>query len=337
MPSAVRRTQPNSYEVAKEIDGHPGREWTYAVFNSRAEALRFASPAELFYEPVSTYDQLVAGMKINLDQLQWGADIDIMHRMRLGLRWHRSNFYAPSGRLPQLRPEDEFVGLHMADVISLEHMETESPTIVFMNRWEGWGDERRGYLTRADFDDYVVEIWVNRPSTSGASPAQARDMQAATFGPLSNRLTAVRRAWATERPIATKAVLVSDRPHTLHRIQVTSLRTKRTVRIIELRHEVFGGIGRVHLQVGGGEPAELDELFVWPERRRCGYGSFLLHQAVQAARDAGHRELTAPIYDGDLLSVWGPAAKAFLSNHGFAVHPVGERMPSCQRRGYLSL
>lgn len=334
MPSTHRDPGRTGYLLAKQIDGHSGQEWTYVVFGSRVRALRLAGPATMFYEPLSTFDQAFAAAFINMDQRQSGAQDDVLHNVSVGLRWYRSGFYAEGGRLPGVTADDEFVGLHVVAVVGLEG----NDTLVLLNRWEGWGDsDQCGYLTRQVFDGYAEEVWLNRPSTVGLSPEQARDMSKAIHGPLAGRLEAVRQAWVKRRPISSTSVLIDDRVHTLYTKQVTSARTKRTVILVEIRHEVFGGVARGHVHVGGDQPAEIEEIFVWPDYRRRGYGSYLLLDMLRLARERTHHEATAPIYDGDLLSVNGPAAEAFLHHHDFRLRRVDERRPRCQRRGTLDL
>jgi GNAT superfamily N-acetyltransferase len=322
------------YLLAKEIDGHPGREWSYAVFTSRVRAMRAFSPATYFYEPLASFDSARLGNAVVWDQFHANGDIDEMENITLGMRWYRSGFYATEGRLQPLQAGDDFVGHHVSVVVRTEGQNT----LVFHNMWSDWGDDSFGYITRECFDDYVDEVWLGRPSQTGSSPAQKREMAAGSkYGSSSRRLAAIRRAWSTTRPIQTRTVLIEDRPHTLHQIRVLSARTHRTVCVMEITHEVMGSVARGHIQTGGDKCAEIEELFVWPNRRRRGYGAFLLNAMLAVAGREGHTEVTLPIYDADYLSINGPGAEAFLARHGFKLERVAEALPSCHRRAFREI
>jgi GNAT superfamily N-acetyltransferase len=306
------------WQRTKQIDGHPNREWTFPVFTSRLIALdRTKAPLGMYYEPLETSEQVLRLERVNADQLHAGASWNVRQQVGIGLKWRRSGFSAERGRLPKPTPTDEFVGRHWVWLLALTPDES---ALVFLNRWSDWGDDRRGYLPLEYFDDYVDDIWLNRSSRHGASPAQARDAGS------RQSLPDARQAWAKRREHVVSRELICGRIRDLHSGLVTSQRTQENVRILEVR-AAGNGIGRIHLRFGREKlTAWIDELFVRPSHRRSGIGTFLLTRAMRVARSEKYATLAGPLFEADAVARGAAGAEVFFRHADFEwTQEVGRR------------
>ncbi len=320
----------NHYLGAKAVDQHVGREWTYPVFVSRSMA-RASAPGEAFYEPLSSYEQVRRQAGIAMDLALAGAPDVATPNVSLGVEWTRAAFYAQFWTLPPKTAEDEFVGRHVLSVVS---MQDHNETIVFFHRWSEWGDAPGfGYLRRKQFDEYVDDIWLNRSSVYGSGPEFSRDTNRSRGRPILEKF---RQAWMTRREVNSRPILALNQRSTLYWRQVRSERTGRAALILEL-HGPVRLAARAHLLHGGPTPAEIDELYVWPNMRNRGYGRFMIDQLISAARDNGHDRITFPLYEADALAAGGLGALSFMGRTGFSVSRVSEQRPSVMYRGELVL
>jgi GNAT superfamily N-acetyltransferase len=282
---------------AKEIDGYPDKEWSYAIYNSRVIALYGVIP-QFFYEHLPSYEDVIRTLRRQHHLAARGIPEAFLDSVTLGLDWFDSGFYAEHGRLSTPRENDAFRGRHSVRALGLDDTGT---AIAFANSWgPQWGDNGRGLLTRDYFQAHVSEAFLSRCNIVGPSAsAVARTWELAKR--TKRRPDADLLSWRTQSPMTMISHLHDNRIHTIATFSSYSHSTKSLVDVIELRNPVHR-IGRCHLFHSSPDTphkSTIDELFVLPNFRRRGYGSLLEEIAAKRAIGYGSRELEARVHRAD--------------------------------------
>jgi GNAT superfamily N-acetyltransferase len=309
------------WDYARRLGGYPELEWSYSLLTERAWMLSSQAPA-LFYEPVSTFDQVreVASLGYGLSP-KGDADPDSVARrphVSIGFRYFDRFYRTATGR-PQLpRTDERLRGRHVVRILA----PTAGDELWFANTWgPGWGDGGSGYMSREYFDVHVTTAWANWNSYLGPSPKMFDCLRVAERGrtPRPDRWL---ECWPTRNDFWVDEMLIGGRRHSTVSWAVRSFDDYRPVYVFELRNPARV-VGRLHLHgpAAEGEPFSIRELFILPSSRRRGLGTVLETTAVERVRELGGRGLEAWIHTPDDLPRTAPASRGFAARRGYSLEP----------------
>ncbi len=328
-PLRVPRHPNDLWAWAKQIDGYPDTEWTFPIFVARTATLGGLLPQNV-YGYGSTWAHVV-GLLDRANRLTRArVPPRFCDAVTLGVEWFESGFRAPGGRLTLPLEGETFRGRHSVSAVGLSD---DRKAVLFRNSWgTDWGDDGFGLISQDYFDAHVDDIFVQRLSSVGPSPAMARKLLRGGRSPTSG---AIARAWMTPNPEAVTDVLIADRRHSLARFTATSFDGDREVEVLELR-TAYRPVARCHVfhrRTASPPSSYIEELFVLPTFRKREYGRHLLSVARAAARDAGSGTLSIMVYEADARPRSLPDALGFIDAVGYDWVETPGRRPNLVGRG----
>jgi GNAT superfamily N-acetyltransferase len=267
------------YAICKRIDGYPEKEGTFQIMGLRVGAIYDYHERQSFYEPLSTYDELLELTQLNHRLFTGYAPEWACNRLLVSFRMFESIYDAPLGRVPLPHPGEAEKGIHAVAVVG--GWDNAGESLRFANSWgTRWGDRGCGLLSREYLDRYMVDAYIWRNVRVGPSRfTYPRLMHASTAKDFA-------RAWMQENP--RERVRFRYRGHGHQYVIYETLSVAGwPIQIIEVRNGRGWRLGWAYLHhVASSEPrvSVLKELFVWPSFRRQGYGTLLESQAANLAR-----------------------------------------------------
>ncbi len=316
------------HEIALELGGRPGGEWTFPVFVFRGVAAE--DPVlSFFYEPLRTWEETLFALRIRAALEEDGVGEELPLSVILGFEVFDSAFLALGGRLTLPGPDDPFRGRHS---VAAERV-VDAETVAFGNSWGGhWGDGGIGYMSREYFEAHVDSVFVTRPSYAGLSPAMDQDLYERAWRAGRPGRTAIedwQEAWRSPNPRLTGSVDVRGRRHERWRRSVLSFTANTdTCEIYEILSE-DQSVGRFHLRHSqNSQTAVLEELWVPPSVRGRGYGSVLEAEATSLARWMGLDEVSLPLFEADAYRPNRELASAFAESKGYEWAWQAHRRPN---------
>lgn len=321
------------YAICKQIDGYPEVEGTPLIFGARVMVFDYLNERQAYYEPVSTYDELLNLTRINGRLLDGHAPFSALNRLLVAFRVFNSAYAAPPGALPLPDPGDPEVGAHAA-AAGFGWAEAYK-ALYFKNSWgAGWGDRGYGFLSREYLDRYMVDAWLWRDARVGPSRFTLARLREAS-GPKE-----FAKAWMLENARRRWRFRHDGRGHRLHLYQTLS-HTGSPVDVIEVRDGRGRRLGWAYLHHCAGLPppraSVLKELFVWPAFRRRGYGRLLEAIAAERARGWRSSEMRILFHEADAMPRNRQAGREFAGRTGYALKWRRQARPNLAAIGEKAL
>lgn len=313
------------WRAARSLDPTGRLEWTFPSFLYRALALQpDAGPEQirgldLVYEQLETWDDIATVLLIRDALLDVGERENWVPHVSLGVQLFDGAYRAAAGRLPLPEDDEPFRGRHFVGYLDLDGPEQ----LRFLNSWGDWGDDGAGYISRAYFERYVDAVWLTRPSFLGPSPAmetQLREQSWRAGRPGLPTVNEIVSTWsASPNRIFAKEVDIGGTTYDVRGRSTYALRSAgQPLQIIDLR---LGDdvLGRLHVHHDGASGVTtIEELFVRPDHRRRGLGSFLDEVARDLALRRNARILEIWLHEADAEGESTSRAEEFASRNGYA-------------------
>ena len=294
------------------------------LMGARAMKFLYLRERQIFYEPLSDYDQLLKATLLNVRLVNGHVPRWARNRLMVAFRMFDSIHGASEGRVPLPTPGEVEKGLHAVAVDG--GFADAGETLRFPNSWGvGWGDKGYGLLSREYLERYMSDAWIGRNARVGPSRFLYRRLATAT----SDKEFA--RTWMAQNPRQRIRFQHSGRSHTLHVYETWSLSDNCWVQAIELRNGFGLRLGWVHLHhISRQQPrvSILKELFVWPWYRRKGYGTLLESFACTQAEQWGSTSVRVLFHECDALPRNRAAGRLFGKKAGYEWKWTSQRLPN---------
>lgn len=310
------------YAACKEIDGLPSVSGTFQLAGARVLNFYCQLTRQNFYEPLSTYDQILDVLRLNHALIGDGVPGLGLLPVTIAFVVFPSMDTAPLGRVPLPGPGEVQRGTH-AVALTLGWDES-GEQLHFFNSWgRGWGDQGCGWLSREYLERYMVDAWLVRNAKFGAT-ALSHSRWVNAVSPRERR-----RIWLTPNPRWRRRFRHCGHGHQLIVYETLSTVEQRPVQVIEVRNGFGVRLGWAHLYhlVQGTRTSVLKELYVWPEFRRLGYGTILEATAVANARDWGAERLRVLFHTMDAQLSLRAAGRLFGERAGYRWRWRNEQRP----------
>src|SRR5215212_811445 len=181
------------YKVCKDIDGYPEVEGTCLLVGARVMTFLYLRERQTFYEPLSSYDQLLSATLTNARLVSSFVPRWARNKVMVSFRIFESIYGAPEGVVPLPKPGEAERGTHAVAVDG--GFANSGETLRFMNSWGvGWGDKGYGSLSRKYLERYMVDAWLGRNVRVGLSRFTFRQLARAT------NAKEFARAWMVQNP-----------------------------------------------------------------------------------------------------------------------------------------
>jgi GNAT superfamily N-acetyltransferase len=300
------------YALCKQIDGMPGVDGMAPLAGCRASNFLGQRQRQFFYEHMGDSERIRDQLIFNQSLRRAYAPEWSLPQITVMIDIFNSAYTPPDGVLKLPHPGEKNAGGH---AVSLTGGWRESGQILeFMNWWGGgWGNRGLGYVSLEYLNRYLIEAWLFRDVSVGASALTYHWFMQAT----NERERA--RAWLLRQPRWQVQRRHGGFGHQLVVYETLSLVDECPVQIIEVRTGFGIRVGWAHLfHLGGKERTSvLKELFVWPSFRRRGYGSILESIAVENARGWGAERLHILFYEMDAQIPARAAGRLFGQYRGY--------------------
>jgi GNAT superfamily N-acetyltransferase len=322
------------YAISKKIDGYPEVEGTWPLVGGRVRTFGNLRERQTFYEPVSTYEELLELTRAN-GVLQAGyAPLCAFNRLVISFRMFRSAYAAPSGVIALPSSGDSEVGIHA--VGAGFGWTNGGEALRFKNSWgAGWGDSGYGVLSRDYLDRYMVEAWAGRNARVGPT---WHKFAHGHFTEVSGAKDFA-KAWMLENPRERLRFSHAGRSHRMH-VYATWSCTDAPVVVIEVRDGRGTRLGWAYLHHPPGQEPHvsiLKELFVWPAFRRQGYGTVLESVATEHARASRASSIKMLFHEVDTMPRNRAAGRIFAEKTGYTLSWWRSRRPNVSPVGEKSL
>jgi GNAT superfamily N-acetyltransferase len=317
------------YRACKAIDAHPS-EGTWNLVAARVATFYcLRTRRQFFYEPLSTYDQLLDAVRMNgrlhdafVPKWMWYFPV-------VSFEIFETSKDAERGRLPLPRPGERRRGTHSVPIDG--GWDDDGESVRFLNSWgAAWGDRGTGWLTREYADNFMVDAWVARDARFGPSAfTYDRIVSAADDQQFY-------RAWMQESPRWRIRARHNGRPHRLVVYETVSL-LGELVEVLQIWSANGARLAWAHLHHVAGEPrtSVLKEFYVWPAVRRRGYGTLLDDLATRRARAWRSTALRVFWHEPDAQPVFRTGTLLFGERRGYRwswglrlrppLHAIGEK------------
>jgi GNAT superfamily N-acetyltransferase len=317
----VTRTPGAIYDLCKRIDNHPGP-GTFPVMGARVFTYVGLRARQLFYEPLSSYNTILAAayLRAKLDQAY--CPRQYLDHLMISFQAFDGAYTAPEGRLALPQPGERPLGNH---AVQLAGWDDDGERLVFANSWgRNWGMRGFGSVGRDYLDKYLDEAWLMRNARYGMSPVSWERLSGAASD------AELVRAWLTDNPRRQTKVRLGGRAHRLFSYSTLSMEHECRADVVELRTAVGLRAGwAILFHVGGSSrKTVIKELFVWPPYRRRGYGTILEEAAVHLARSAGSTQLELILLAADALPRSRAAGRLFAEAAGYSWRWRSTKRPS---------
>lgn len=315
------------HSASKRLDNAPQQAGTQQLAASRAITFHLTTGKfrQVFYEPLSSYDTILAAMQLAaplIDKAQRHRTraeredaMKYVDHVGVSFRMFRSARTAPGGRIPMPTATELNEKLE-AHAVALCGSDDAGESLAFVNSWgAGWGDHGYGLLSHAYVDAYLQDAWLFRSARWGPT---SEKLPLLTEASTDEKFIAV---WRLDNPRQELQLDHRNRAHRLVTYQTWSLQEACPVDVIEIRRgPSFLRIAWAFLfHLGGSNRGTslLKEFFVWPAFRRQGYGILLDRVAGQRARLAGSHQLRLVVHDVDGQLQVRAATRAFATAAGY--------------------
>jgi GNAT superfamily N-acetyltransferase len=297
------------YGVCKQIDGNPSP-GTYRLACLRAMTHGYIPNRQPFYEAISSYDTLKAGIATNALLLQGGAHPSFVNHFFIDFHMFKSAYTAPLGKIPLPTYNDAYKGQHSVWVMGAGQTWDE---IRFVNTWGGsWGDRGFGILTREYLERYMTGLWLSREARTGPT-IHNWDRLMEDRGPKE-----FARVWMLQNPRRGYRPSHRGFRHQIWRYDTISLDSSCLVDIIEIRTGFGLRIAWAHLyNVWREKTTLLKEFYVWPSYRRLGYGTIMEQSAASLARLRGTERMQVLFHEMDAQLSLRRAGRLFAESRGY--------------------
>ncbi|TLM83479.1 GNAT family N-acetyltransferase [Pseudarthrobacter sp. NamE5] len=311
------------WREARALGDTPSGEWTFPLHVCRAVASR-PDGLDWSYEHLSGWEEL-----LELDQLvtELTLEGDIephqIYSVTLGVHLFDESFYSVTGEIPLPEESEPYRGRHAVQMAGFE-----GDSLVFVGSWGSrWGDNGFGYLSRSYFEKHVDLILAVRPAIFGPSLKLDNAWKAYTWQqgrPGQFYLSDLRDLWFTENAIRAKIVTLNNTEHSVARRQLFDFHN-RPFEIVELRvgNELCGRLHLIHNFSEG--KSLIDELWVPPQSRRNGYGTYLAELAVELSQG---RRLHARLHEADSQGYGLSRAEDFADKVGYTCEYLSTTRPN---------
>jgi GNAT superfamily N-acetyltransferase len=291
--------------AAKDIDNYPG-EGTSIL--SACRAITYfgrRSHRQFFYEPLWRYDFVldVARSNIWLDDAYASR---YMEHLAFGFAIFEGVHSAPLGRLQLPLAGQRPIAYHA----QLAGWADNGESLGFANSWgPKWGDHGLGTISREYWNAHILEAWLSRQARWGPSPY--------TWDRLVNARSPVEyaQAWKSENHRWRQRIKFGRYGHQLMLWEAISW-TGRPVEVIEIRDGRGIRVAWSELFFEG-RAAVVKEFFVWPNKRRQGYGRLLESLCVERARSRHANRLLVWFHQQDAVLSVRRAGREFALNLGY--------------------
>jgi hypothetical protein len=304
-------TPDHLYYAAKFLDKSSG-EGSHNIFALRAMMFHKLRLRQLFYEPLSTFEDLV--IAASYSENIWRATASLLYTddIMVSFMIFPSSYNPPLGRLPMPSLDEKAKAVHSVSVVGVED---GGSSLVFQNSWgEHWGDRGYGRLSREYLDHFMRDAWLRRNARRGPTRFNYP------------RLTLVKNAqewvsaWMSENPRWRYQLRIRGDVHWVVRYEALSIREGCPVDILELPDCYWFRLGWAEVFHLGGEErgtSVLKELFVWPWMRRRGYATLLEEEACKLARLRGSTTMRLLVHAVDGRPAVRARAQGFADYAGY--------------------
>ncbi len=301
------------YDACKQIDGCPDADGTFPIMGHRVVKFYQYYDPQLFYEPITTYDDLLAAMKLSAHLAEAGVPKHYHNFLQVGFKVFKSAYRAPKGRLRLPRPGEKAIGDH---IVSLTGWDEDGEALHFINSWgETWGDNGFGLLTRSYLEQYMTEAWLMRNVQVGPNPTTYELLMSAS----DNAQFA--KVWMRKNRIWRVPWQHAGVEHEIVLYETLSM-SGEAVEVIEILNPLGLRVGWTHLhRIPASKPqtSVLKELFVWPAFRRNGYGRKLEAIARYRASVWKNKRLQILLHEADAFPSIKAAGEAFARRTGYTL------------------
>lgn len=300
------------YALAKQLEGDPSSYGTFPLAGARAQYFLYQRQRQPFYEPLSNTAQIIDVLALNNGLQQGYAPEWSLPHISVAVDVFDSMFTAPKGRVPLPRPGEALRGQHLVSLTG--HWVGYGEWLQFLNSWgPEWGDNGFGYLSRAYLNKHMVEAWLSRDASVGASPLTHRRFVNAPGEAERARI------WLLPNRYFRRRGYKSGRGYQLIVYETFSLADECRVQVVHVRTGFGIRVGWAHLFHIGGEPhtSILKELYVWPSFRRQGFGTILESVALESARAWGAQRLQVLFHELDAQPMLRAAGECFAEQLGY--------------------
>jgi hypothetical protein len=280
---------------------------------------------QLFYQPISTYDELLEITMLNHKLREGGIPEKYRYMLSVGFSVFKSTYTAPLGRPPLPKAGDRSRGEHFVALTGgwIENGEE----LEFANSWgESWGDNGYGWLSRKYLEQYLTEAWLARNIRVGPTIDTHKELLAT-----SNNDQFV-KMWMQETPIWRVPWKHAGSEHQLVVYETLST-LGEPVEVIEIRNGLGLRVGWAHLHhipIVRPRTSVIKDLFVWPMFRRHGYARKIETIARYRARVWHSKRIQILFHEADAMSPLRVAGQMFARKAGYTLTSVQQNRPRIQ-------
>jgi GNAT superfamily N-acetyltransferase len=297
------------YLASKDLDNHHGEGSTLLAAVRAITYFGRRTYRQFFCEPLWDYDLALAAARSNGVLADAYAHPYLDH-IAIGFAIFEGAYSAPAGRLQLPSTSERYVGNHAVQLVGWDD---NGESLGFLNSWgPKWGDGGIGRISRAYWNKHIQAVWLSRRARCGRSPFTAdRLAQARSPEEYAN-------AWKTENPRWKQRIRFSGHGHQLMLWESLSW-TGWPAEVIEIRDGRGDRAAWCELFLEGHDVV-VKEFFVWPSRRRRGYGRLLEDLCVERARARHAKRLLMWFHQQDAVPSVRRAGREFGVRLGYEWH-----------------
>lgn len=268
-----------------------------------------------FYEPFGSYSALLTSIQWNWRLGQAGVPRQFHYHPQIAVRLFESVYEAPRGDIQLPQAGERYQGQHALS--GFYGWSENGERVRFANTWgEEWGDRGYGSISHAYIDQFMTDAWMCRSTRVGIARFKwSRINEAETEKAFAD-------AWLIPNPVRVTRFRHRGFDHRMVYHETVSSWSRGYVSIIEIQN---GNGLRIawaflfHTRESGRPISILKEFYVWPDFRRCGYGSILESEAVNIARQLGSSCLQCFFYEVDAWPHIRAIGEEFATHKGYTL------------------